>query len=196
MVETKTRCELRLKNHQVDENETIRCTELDDQLQMAQMSRIELTPFHYLAPLERYDKEKPYLSRLPFLSNMKRTNIMAQEYPVTVYNLFGHEKLFTLEKSGFEFKEMPFKVGSWSDQTVLDEYIPVFREWLKKRFDCATVIIYAFNVRCYTRCPTLRSPFTDHWLKFRGDGNDGKENGPWKSPFFRVHCGKDLKQKP
>lgn len=150
VLEINTHCELGLNNYQVDENKPTRCAQLDDQLQIVQMPSIELTPFHYLAPLIRYGQEKPYLSRLPFLPNMKRSNILGQEYPVTVYNLFGHEKLFTLEKSGFEFRDMPFKVGSWSDQIVIDEYIPTLREWLKNHFDCAEVFIYAFNVRRYT----------------------------------------------
>jgi hypothetical protein len=118
------------------------------------MARIEAAQFHYLAPLKRYSQEKPYLSRLPFLPIMKRTNISRLQCPLTVYNLSGHENLFTLDVSGFEFRKMPFKATLWSDRVAIDSYVPAVKSWLLDIFGGSVVYIYAFNVCPYPRYPS------------------------------------------
>jgi hypothetical protein len=102
--------------------------------------------FHYLSPLKLYSHQKPYLSRLPFLKGLKRTNIVGQSYPMTIFDVSGHEDSFTLEKSGFQFLPLQFHASTWTDQSVQSEYIPMLSKWLKGHFACDEVFVYAFNV--------------------------------------------------
>lgn len=60
---------------------TVLCSELDKQVQDRQLPVVSVEEFNYLAPLELYKRQKPYLSRLPFLRDLKRSNIIARVTP-------------------------------------------------------------------------------------------------------------------
>ena len=119
---------------------------LDEQLSRLQLVRVALKTFNYLAPIDLYLYQKPYLSRLPCLDNLKRTNIVGQSYSVTVYNICGNEDSFTLEESGFQFLKLPAQITSWTDHSVRSNYLPMLSVWLKELFSCDRVLIYAYNV--------------------------------------------------
>jgi len=112
-----------------------------------QLPKVVPEAFNYLAPLTLYHSEKPYLSRLPFLEGLKRTNIVGQSYPVTIYNVGGREQFFHLEASGFEFLKFPVQTTTWTDDYVRSEYMPLLSSWLKDHFHCGSVLLYAYNVR-------------------------------------------------
>ncbi len=119
---------------------------LDEQLSRLQLVRVAPKTFNYLAPIDLYIYQKPYLSRLPCLDNLKRTNIVGQSYSVTVHNICGNEDLFTLEESGFQFLKLPAQMVSWTDHSVRSMYLPMLSVWLKEFFSCDRVLVYAYNV--------------------------------------------------
>jgi hypothetical protein len=121
---------------------------LDTQIKQLQLTGVAPESFSYLAPLELYRYEKPYLSRLPCLNGLKRTNIASQNYPVTVFDVSGHEELFTLSESGFQFSKFPVQINSWTDSSVCSTYMPMLSEWLKQQLNCERVFLYAYNVSC------------------------------------------------
>jgi hypothetical protein len=103
--------------------------------------------FNYLAPLDLYITEKPYLSRLPSLSGFARTNIVGQSYPIQIHDVSGHEKSFTLDQSGFEFANFTWPLTEWTNSAICETYIPRLNQWIKERFNCSDVNIYAYSVR-------------------------------------------------
>lgn len=105
-----------------------------------------MVEFNYLAPLPLYCHEKPYLSRLPFIETLRRTNIATQPYPVKICDISGRESDFELDVSGFSFTTFPFQFCAWSDEFVQAQYIPALSAWLKLHFQSPRVVIYAYNV--------------------------------------------------
>ncbi|MCJ1310480.1 hypothetical protein MMC25_004144 [Agyrium rufum] len=143
------------------------CHKLQAEICDRRLPLVKVESFNYLAPLKLYQTQKPYLSRLPYAEDLKRSNIVAKSYPVNIYNIRGNEDLFSLDDSGFEFRSIPFQLNHWSDAGLQKEYIPFLTQWLKKHFQTERVLIYAYNFR----------------------GNDpNPTDKPWKNPFHRAHC--------
>jgi hypothetical protein len=146
-----------------------------------------LATFSYLAPLALYKSEKPYLSRLPSLPGLTRTNIVAKSYDVKVQEISGKEKDFLLDDCGFEFAKFPCEITQWSDAIAQSYYLPALGVWLEAHLK-ARVYIYAYNVCTIPENPVL---IFNIWGQFRGKETKLQQDftTPWKSPFFRVHCG-------
>lgn len=121
---------------------------LDSQIRRAGLKAVTPASFSYLAPLAIYRSEKPYLSRLPSLSGLVRTNIVGRSQTVQIHEVSGNEQLFTLDQSGFEFAQCPASIRDWTDSAVCEAYIPKLADWLRDYLDCARVYIYAYNVSC------------------------------------------------
>ena len=163
---------------------------LDSQIRRAGLKAVTSTSFNYLAPLAIYRSEKPYLSRLPSLPGLIRTNIVGRSHTVHIHEVSGNEQLFTLDQSGFEFTQFPAPIQDWTDSNVCETYIPKLADWLRGYLNCARVYIYAYNVSCQSICIyPLSSSKIYVPIKFRGKDPGRVQDGPWKAPFFRVHCG-------
>ncbi|KXX82676.1 hypothetical protein MMYC01_201102 [Madurella mycetomatis] len=78
-------------------------------------------------------------------------NLVSQSYSVSIADATGHEDLFSLAVSGFEFAKCPINIQEWSDDRVSTEYLPSLMEWLKWRFGCQDVFCYAYNGTCRAR---------------------------------------------
>lgn len=122
-------------------------TTLDQQIKAMRLSSVVPLSFHYAALLPSYGCEKPYLSRLPCLTGLKRTNIAASKHGVQIFDLSGHEAAFRLDESGFEFAKSPIIMAEWTTSSVLEQYLPSMREWVKEHIRCADAFVYAYNVR-------------------------------------------------
>lgn len=122
---------------------------LDEQIRKLNLPTVRPEQFHHLAPLELYRRQKPYKCQLPesCFGGFKMHNLVSQSYPVTIADITGHESLFSLAVSGFEFAKCPLAVQDWSDACVSSEYLPRLVEWLKGRLGCRDVFCYAYNVR-------------------------------------------------
>lgn len=121
-------------------------SDLDQQIKALNLSSVTPASFHYLAPLPLYNFEKPYLSRLPCTTDLKRTNIAATRHEIPIYEISGHENSFNLDGSGFEFVKSPISTQEWTTSSVRSEYLPALRDWLRKHLQCTDVIVYAYNV--------------------------------------------------
>ncbi|KAK4153512.1 hypothetical protein C8A00DRAFT_43574 [Chaetomidium leptoderma] len=87
-------------------------------------------------------------------------NLVSNSYRVSIAEITGHEDLFSLAVSGFEFAKCPITVGAWSDDCVSSEYLPGLVGWLKQRLGCRDVFCYAYNATCEAR---LRLYFPDSY---------------------------------
>jgi hypothetical protein len=119
---------------------------LDKLISQNKIKRTNLASFGYLAPSSLYEREKPYLSRLPALPGFLRTNIVGKSYKVFAHDISGHEDLFKLDECGFEYIKCPDSVGEWSDSSISAAYIPSLGLWLKDLLNCEEVYTYAYSV--------------------------------------------------
>lgn len=122
---------------------------LDQQLNGLNLPSVTPDSFHYVAPLEIYGFEKPYLSRLPCIAGLKRTNIVAKKHCIQIFEISGHEAFFTLDKAGFEFAKSPIAMQEWTSSSVRTDYVPSLQTWVKQYLRCTEVIVYAYNVSPY-----------------------------------------------
>jgi hypothetical protein len=120
--------------------------QLDGQISSHQMNAVNPAAFNYLAPLSIYLHQKPYLHRLPALTGFARTNIVSRKQPVQIFEVSGHEHLFTLDSSGFEFTSFDQPIQAWTDSFVCTIYMPKMAVWLKEYLGCAEVHLYAYSV--------------------------------------------------
>lgn len=103
--------------------------------------------FNYLSPEALANSVKPFHTRLPFLGQIKRSNIIAQAYSdINVFDIHGHEEKFTLSTSGFQIVRVPQHCDRWTDESVREIYLPAMSTWLQKFFRCRKVIIYTYTV--------------------------------------------------
>ena len=121
-------------------------SDVDDFIKYANVHGVDSSIFHFLTPLNIYNTEKPYLSRLPSGTKLPRTNIVTDSHILEVFDVSGHESEFTLEKSGFQYAKLPIPMEVWNDSTVCSYYIPKIEEWLVQHLQCSAAFIYAYNV--------------------------------------------------
>jgi hypothetical protein len=119
---------------------------LDAQICARKVEAVIPNSFTYLAPLSIYKYEKPYLSRLPSLPGFARSNIKGKPQAVQIFEVSGHEHVFNLDSSGFEFTHFSEPLQDWTDSTLCTTYIPKMTIWLKDYLGCAEVHIYAYSV--------------------------------------------------
>ncbi len=121
-------------------------SDVDDLIKYAKFHAVEPSIFHFLTPLDIYNGEKPYLSRLPSGTKLPRTNIATESHVLKVFDVSGHESDFTLEKSGFQYAKSSIRMEQWTDFSVCSEYLPKVEEWLVTHLKCSAAFIYAYNV--------------------------------------------------
>ncbi|KAF8859194.1 hypothetical protein BDZ45DRAFT_590152 [Acephala macrosclerotiorum] len=121
-----------------------RSNEIFDLIKGMKFHYVNSATFHFLVPLDLYNTEKPYLSRLPSGTDLARTNIVTESHALKVFNVSGHESLFALDRSGFQFAKCPIQVRRWTDNYVCSEYIPKIEEWLTPflRAHCGKGLLY------------------------------------------------------
>jgi hypothetical protein len=113
--------------------------------------------FNYLAEDPLYRTTKPFHTRLPFMGEIRRSNIVAQGYSsVKIHDIRGLEDEFTLDKSGFQYCSVPANISQWTDDTVRELYLPAMESWLKDFFQVSRVHIFTTSVSSTgLRCKTL-----------------------------------------
>ncbi len=128
--------------------------DLDEQFRGLNLPSVRPKSFNHLSPEDVYQADKPYKCQLPedCFPGFEMHNLRSTPYPVSIADVTGHEALFSLPVSGFEFARCPLAVQSWSDECVMSEYLPSLVEWLKRRLGCREVYCYAYNVR-HVICP-------------------------------------------
>ncbi|KAK5633885.1 hypothetical protein RRF57_009599 [Xylaria bambusicola] len=102
---------------------------------------------NYLSPNTIANCVKPFHTRLPFLGQIRRSNIIAQAYSdIKVFDIDGHEDKFNLSTSGFQFTRFTQHCDQWTDTYVRDVYLPAMSKWLQVFFNCRRVVIYTYTV--------------------------------------------------
>ncbi len=103
--------------------------------------------FNYLSPDALANSVKPFHTRLPFLGQIKRSNIVAQAYSdIKVFDIHEHEDKFILSTSGFQVVRVPRHCDQWTDGSVREVYLPAMSTWLQEFFRCRKVVIYTYTV--------------------------------------------------
>lgn len=146
-----------------------RVQELDAEIEALSLPFTVPSQFNYLADDSVYETNKPYHTRLPFMGEIRRSNLVAQGYSgVKIHDLGGHQDNFTLDKSGFQYVKAPVSITKWTNESAVDQYLPAMETWLKQFFHASRVEIITYTFRCAD--------------------SDRTSTESWIGPYMRAHC--------
>jgi hypothetical protein len=177
---------LRLKpSHDI--NRDLGTSEVDTQIAALNLRSIVPQQLNYLSDDSLYDTTKPFHTRLPFLGEIRRSNITGQGYSgIKIHDLSGHEDTFTLDTSGFQYLRIPTAVTNWTKEATESHYLPEMETWLKDFFGAESIHIYAYTV---SRDQSWKRQRSDGCLEFRCNNRENPLTEHWAGPFTRAHCG-------
>jgi len=117
----------------------------------------------YLEPLKLYQKEKPYISLVPFLNEgARQLNVKLAPYEVPVRNVRGQESDFTLDRDGFQFIKHSFKLKPSGNSVAPDHpYLVDVVSMLKGLLHAELVIPYDCVIRKAAGPSTSSCGFSD-----------------------------------
>ncbi|KAK3990432.1 hypothetical protein QBC44DRAFT_239156 [Cladorrhinum sp. PSN332] len=160
-------------HHQIEENPGTE--QVDKIINKHSLPFVTPPQFNYLSDDPLYATAKPFHTRLPFLGQIRRTNIVAQAYSdVRIHDLSGCEDEFDLDTSAFAYLriQVPAAISSvreWNNDVARRQYLPLMESWAKEYFKASRVHIYTYTFRCDDK---TKSPASEAWA----------------SPFTRAHC--------
>ena len=120
--------------------------DLDNLIHILQLPSVRPNLFGFLAPLDIYDREKPYKYQVPGFEAVGRTNVESTHRPVTIYDISSSENFFNLAESGFCFTRCPVQIESWAGNKAEENYISKLSAWLKDLMKCESVLVYDYQV--------------------------------------------------
>ena len=105
----------------------------------------------YLKPDDLYQKEKPFISQVPFLSkNSRGTNLLEEPHEMRIRDVRGLEELFSLDVQGFQYLTHDFSHKPDHNIDNPDHpYLSEVAEMLKTYLQADLVQIYDCNVSNY-----------------------------------------------
>jgi len=116
---------------------------LDSKVSALGLRHVVPDQFNYLADDPTHLTTKPYHTRLLFMGQIGRSNIVAQGYPgVNIYDILNQEDEFSLEESGFQYFKIPVDITHWTNETARHQCLPLMEEWLKDFFKAQPVYIF------------------------------------------------------
>lgn len=121
--------------------------QIDDETSALKIPFVVPNQLNYLSDDPVYQTTKPFHTRLPVMGTIRRTNIVAQGYSnVKIYNIRGHDHRFTLDRSGFQYFDIPVSITSWTNEIVRHQYLPAMERWLQDFFKAQKVHIFTYSV--------------------------------------------------
>lgn len=102
--------------------------------------------FNYLAPVDEWQRRKPYKLQVPCIDGFPRTNLAVQQHDVNLYEISGCESMFSLDIAGFEYAQCLYSHRDWTNAGVEREYLPTISKWLRDYLKCDRVFVYDYNV--------------------------------------------------
>ncbi|KAJ4307678.1 hypothetical protein N0V84_012562 [Fusarium piperis] len=158
-----------------------RVQELDAEIETLSLPFTVPNQLNYLAEDPVYETNKPYHTRLPFMSEIRRSNLYAQGYAgVKIYDLGGHQDNFTLDKSGFQYVKAPVGITKWTNESAVDQYLPAMETWLKQFFHSPRVEIITYtNIPLTVSDATLNSGLRRLNLHLPNEAEEIKK-GRWR----------------
>ncbi len=130
-----------------------RTEDLDAEIAALGLQFVAPQQLNYLSDDRLYDVAKPFHTRLPFLGEIRRSNIISQGHAgIRIHDVRGYEDQFTINGSGFQYLRIPTTVTNWTKEVTESHYLPEMEKWMKGFFNADKVHIYAYTVSCGQRC--------------------------------------------
>jgi len=152
---------------------TVKTTEYDKIVKLEEPNAVQ-TNLWYLKP---GFTAKPTFVSVTVPGVFESSNVEHEAYPHEITDVRGHERLFSLDKSGFEFVQDPVpdeliqQIRNNEDEEIEEKYYPKIEELLKKHTGADRVFIFDHTVR--RRIPKYAS--------------DGRGPVGARQPALRVH---------
>lgn len=101
---------------------------------------------HFIAPLSKWETEKPFNLSWPLPYNQPRTNSIYDRHKVQIADGRGREGDFSLDIHGFAFARMPTGNTLHSREAIETEYLAQVESWLKQFLGAEKVVAFDFAV--------------------------------------------------
>jgi hypothetical protein len=104
------------------------------------------TSLNFLAPLPRYDYEKPYSMDCAPPPGVPRTNVESLPFNICIKNARGYEHTFASSPASFEWFKHELTYALENEESI-DRYLREMEGVLKKRTGAKKVLAYDYVVR-------------------------------------------------
>jgi hypothetical protein len=115
---------------------------------MALPMKTSTISMQYLADLDVYKREKPYrLSQLPGQESLEVSNLeYSIQEDITIYDVRGHGKEFSLSTTSFQFEHSPSQVVMDKSEEADTAYIRETIELVKRLLNPERIVCYDIRV--------------------------------------------------
>lgn len=125
--------------------------EPEDSAEQLRNSAFVDTSLYYLAPLEEYQRVKPYYVNWPVhnIPGAEQTNLSHEKYPVQVEDVRGQEGNFKLDECGFELLNHQTSLENddfEDDAKIRMSYYPEMVELVKITLNASCAVIFEHTV--------------------------------------------------
>lgn len=101
----------------------------------------------FIAPLPKWETEKPFNLALPLPADQPKTNSVYESHEVQISDGRGREGEFSLDKHGFAFAEIPPGATALQSRTAIEtEYLSNMESFLKEYLDAEKVQAFDYVV--------------------------------------------------
>ncbi|KAI1764171.1 hypothetical protein GGR53DRAFT_329976 [Hypoxylon sp. FL1150] len=102
----------------------------------------------FIAPLPKWETEKPFNLAFPFPPNQPKTNSEYNSHAVQISDGRGKEDSFSLDVHGFAFARLPYgETALQSNETIENEYLPQMEALLKQQLGAERVLAFDYALR-------------------------------------------------
>jgi hypothetical protein len=113
-----------------------------------------LATIRHLAPISRWETEKPFCLNLPLPEGQPRTNFVGADYRTEICDGRSHIDSFDLDIHGFAFTSLPRLPDDFDFEDLLGiekRYVADMEDFLVKRFNASAVYVFDYTVGAEVR---------------------------------------------
>lgn len=163
------------------------------------------TSINYTAPLELYNREKPFYSNVPAPDGCQSNQVAWKYDNIGFYDIRDQSKLenFNLDQNGFEIfqfgEEAQHEALSFDSESWIEtQYYPVVERLLKARFGDVnvkifdhTVSVFDLEAPCHGDCDgdIDNGSQVRKRVKRTAEPHDTKSGPARRQPSYSAHCG-------
>ncbi|KAI0400851.1 hypothetical protein F4802DRAFT_609813 [Xylaria palmicola] len=102
---------------------------------------------NFIAPLSKWETEKPFNLALPLPRNQPKSNSVYEAQEIQISDGRGKEGDFSLDVHGFEFLEMPPGDTLRDGDAIENEYLSLMESFLKEHLGAERVVCFDYALR-------------------------------------------------
>lgn len=105
---------------------------------------------NFIAPLSKWDTEKPFNLTVPLPRNQPKTNSIYESREIQISDGRCREDNFSLDIHGFEFVKFPPKNTLRDQDTIENDYLSLMESTLKEHLGAERVLCFDYAVSYYS----------------------------------------------